>query len=67
MKSLGIYMFLFGIGSMVLYFLGREFVVLSWIENWGPNVGWGIRIGLAVVGAALFFFGKQKEDAAPAA
>ena len=51
MKTLGGWMFFFGIGSIILNYLGREFVLLSWIDTWGPTVGWGIRIALAVGGA----------------
>ena len=64
MKTLGGWLFFFGIGSMVLNYLGREFVLLSWIDTWGPTVGWGLRIGLAVVGAALWLLGGRKAAAA---
>lgn len=63
MKTIGAYMFFFGIGSIILNFLEREFVVLSWIDNWGITVGWSIRIGLAVAGAALWLYGRSKESA----
>jgi len=67
MKTLGGWLFFFGIGSMVLFFLGMEFKLLSWIENWGPDVAWAIRGGLAVVGGALWFFGRKKPEPEPAA
>lgn len=59
MKKVGAYLFIFGVGSMILNFLHREFVVLSWIDNWGPNVGWGIRIGMVVVGVVLWVVGRS--------
>ena len=37
-----------------------EFILLQWVDNWGPEVGWGIRIGMAVVGAILFFIGSKR-------
>lgn len=54
MKQLGSALFVIGVGSMILPFVHLEFRFLSWIDNWGPTVGWGIRIGLAVVGAVLW-------------
>ena len=53
MGQLGVYMVIFGIGSIVLNLLDREFMILMWVDNWGPSVGWGIRIGMIVVGGAL--------------
>lgn len=66
MKTIGAYMFFFGIGSIILNFLGREFVVLSWIDSWGLTVGWVIRGALVVVGGVLWLVGR-KQAAAPAA
>ena len=66
MKTIGGYMFFFGLGSIILSFLNMEFIVLAWIDNWGTNVGWGIRIGLAVVGAVLWLVGRKQEAAEPA-
>jgi hypothetical protein len=63
MRSIGGFLVLMGVGSSVLYFLGMEFKLLMWIENWGPTVGWAIRIGLAVVGGALWFFGAKPAEA----
>lgn len=67
MKSIGGYLFLFGIGSIILDFLNMQFKLLMWIDNWGPTVGWSIRIGLTVVGAALWFLGRNKQQDEPAA
>jgi hypothetical protein len=59
MKKLGLYLFIFGVGSIILNFLHREFVILSWIDNWGPTIGWGIRIGMAVAGVVLWFVSRS--------
>ena len=61
MKSLGGLMFLFGAGSMLLGLIGYEFTLMMWVDNWGPTVGWGIRIALAVVGGFLWLTGKDAE------
>jgi hypothetical protein len=67
MKSWGKWFFIFGAGSFVLNLLGLEFVVLSWIDNWGPTVGIAIRIGLMVVGAGMWLAGRKQAAAQPAA
>lgn len=35
--------------------------VLMWIYTWGETVAWGIKIGLIVVGAILFFIGGKQQ------
>lgn len=61
MKSLGGWLFIFGAGSFLLNKIGMEFILLSWIDLWGPTVGIGIRIALIVVGAALWLIGRKQE------
>lgn len=53
MKKFGGYLIFFGIGSMVLNLLDREFILLAWIDFAGPAVAWGIRIALVVGGIAM--------------
>lgn len=59
MRSIGGYMFFFGLGSMVLYYLDLDFVLLMWVDNWGERTGWLIRILLAVVGGLIWFFPRN--------
>ncbi len=59
MKQVGGTLFFFGAGSIVLYFLNMEFIILSWIDHWGPTAGWGIRIGMAVIGGALWLISPR--------
>lgn len=61
MKSIGGLMVLLGAGSFVLGFIGMEFTLLMWIDNWGPSVGWALRGVLIVVGALLLLFGPDEE------
>lgn len=61
MEKIGSTLLWFGIGSIVLYFLNMEFIILAWIDMWGPEVGWGIRIGMVVIGGVLWFLGKKGE------
>ncbi len=64
MKQLGISLALFGIGSFILNFMHYEFRLLMWIDHWGRGAGIAIRVGLIVLGAALFFFGMKREKEA---
>lgn len=54
MKTLGGYLFFFGAGSIALDFVGMEFILMSWVDHWGPTVGWSMRIGMAVIGGAMW-------------
>lgn len=62
MKTIGMWLAIFGAGSFALNMMGREFALLSWVDNWGPQAGMGIRIGLIVVGAILFVVGMKQEN-----
>jgi hypothetical protein len=62
MKKWGGYMFFFGVGSIILSFIGMQFIILAWIDLWGPAVGWAIRITLTVIGAGLWIAGKAQES-----
>jgi len=59
LSGLGGLIALFGIISIVLHFLGYNLKILFWIDMWGSGTGWAIRIGLVVVGAALFLVGSM--------
>lgn len=63
MKGIGGLMVLMGAGSFVLNMMGRELVLIMWIDNWGPTVGLAIRIALIAVGAILWFMGHKQESA----
>lgn len=62
MKNAGSAFLILGIGSIVLYFIGYEFRILSWVDNWGEGVGWGIRGAVIIVGGVLFFLGMKSEE-----
>lgn len=54
MKEVAGALLFFGIGSIVLNFVGYEFMLLSWIDNWGTTVGWGIKGAMIVIGGILY-------------
>jgi hypothetical protein len=61
MKSLGGFLALAGVMSIVLNFIGYNLKILMWIDNWGVPAGWGIRVGLIVVGALVYLIGSKME------
>ncbi len=65
MKTTGIYLMIGGLGSFLLNLIGYEFSLLMWIDMWGLTVGYAIRIAAIVIGAVLFFLGKNKESMEP--
>jgi hypothetical protein len=56
--SLGFFMVAVGAFSIVLNFLGRVPRLLVWVDTWGADAGWAIRIGITVLGLALVVLGK---------
>lgn len=62
MQTIGTYMAMFGIGSMILHFFDREFVLLTWIDSWGTDIGWVIRFLLVIVGVVLGIIGARNEQ-----
>ena len=60
MQGFGGLLVLLGAGSFVLHFLNMEFILLSWVDNWGPSAGMGIRIAMIVVGGVLWLLGRQQ-------
>jgi hypothetical protein len=66
MKSLGMWMVILSLGSFVLRMMGMDFILISWMDNWGDAMGTGLRLGAAAVGAVLFVIGMKQEAAEPA-
>jgi hypothetical protein len=64
MQKIGSFLFFFGVGSMVLSLINLEFIILMWIDLWGPTVGWAIRIAMAVIGGGLWLAGRARGEQA---
>ena len=60
MQKLGVAMALVGAALVALEYQGIGYDMLDWIENWGTATGWGIRVGLIVVGSLLWLLGGEK-------
>ncbi|MFH2005183.1 MAG: hypothetical protein ABI333_01220 [bacterium] len=61
-SAAGAFLALIGILSSVLYLINFNLKILAWIDIWGVGVGWVIRLGLILGGAALFFVFAGKGD-----
>ena len=61
-SSAGGFLFLLGIASIVMYFIGFVPKILVWIDMWGETIGWVIRIGITVLGGLLFLVSTKMKD-----
>lgn len=48
---------LMGAGSFLLNMMGMEFMLLSWVDTWGPLPGIGIRLGVIGLGVLIMIVG----------
>jgi hypothetical protein len=62
MRFFGGFIAVVGILAIVLPYVGMNFMFLNWINNWGPGVAWGIKIGIVVVGAIMYIAGKPSDE-----
>ena len=62
MRSLGSLFLMFGVISALLKLLmpGVVLLPLMWVDNWGPEIGWSIRIAFIAVGVILMALGTKK-------
>ncbi|MBN2436555.1 MAG: hypothetical protein JXK07_14950 [Spirochaetes bacterium] len=54
LNSIGLFLLGIGVVSAVLSLINYNLRILLWVDMWGTTIGWLIRIGLIVGGAALF-------------
>lgn len=59
MRSWGWTLILVAVLSAVLPYLGLQLLFVAWIDTWGPAIGWAIRGGLALIGAAMVVAGSM--------
>lgn len=56
--SLGGFIAVAGIASIILNFINYNLKMLMWIDHWGETMGWVIRGGLVVGGGILYLAGS---------
>lgn len=59
MKSWGIWFIIMGAGSFLLHFINMEFILLSWVDLWGPTIGTAIRVGFIALGIGMVIAGSR--------
>ncbi len=66
MKGIGIILILIGLVSigLNLFDTGFDLKILSWVDQWGANIGWAIRGGVLVLGILLWFIGQSSSRSA---
>ncbi len=62
MRKIGSYLMILGVIAIAMRFANYVPRILTWIYNWGENTAWGIKIGIVVVGAILYFAGGKKSN-----
>lgn len=62
MNRLGGYLFLYGSITILFKLAGENGVLIRWIDTWGEDVGWFLRIGILIAGIAILW--DEKREAA---
>ena len=63
MKELGLGLLIIGLISLALPLINPNvhYVFLGWITKWGPQVAWGIRGGITLLGLALWLGFRNRD------
>ena len=63
MKELGLGLLIIGLISLALPFINPHihYIFLTWIDQWGPAVAWGIRGGITLLGLGLWLSFKNRD------
>ena len=64
LSSIGAFCILAGIISSVLQLIGYELRMFRALDQQGPAVAWGVRIGFVVVGGVLVMLGPKSQPEA---
>ena len=63
MKELGLGLLIIGLIALALPLINPNvhYVFLTWIDQWGPTVAWGIRGGITLLGLGLWLGFKNRD------
>ena len=67
LSSIGAFCVLAGVVSSLLQLIGYELRIFRALDQQGPAVAWGVRVGFIVVGVVLYLLGPKAEAEAEAA
>jgi hypothetical protein len=61
MKELGLGLFIVGLLSLALPFLGMKSMLLGWVDQWGATVSYAIRGGITLLGLILYLTNRNRD------
>ena len=61
MQKIGSFLVIIGLLSIAAGYFDRVPKILMWIYQWGDVAAWSIKIGLVVLGAALFLLAPRTQ------
>jgi hypothetical protein len=61
MKELGLGLFIVGLLSLALPFLGLKSMLLGWVDQWGTTVSYAIRGGITLLGLILYLTNRHRD------
>ena len=63
MTELGLGLLIIGLISLALPLINPNihYIFLTWIDQWGPAVAWGIRGGLTLLGLGLWLSFRNRD------
>lgn len=61
MKFIGLFLLILGMASIVLGLLEYNSLLISWVDQWGEGIGWGIRVGATALGGILYFVYRHED------
>lgn len=64
MQKVGSFLVVIGLMAVVLHFFNYAPRLLLWIYSWGNGPAWAIKIGIILLGAALYLLGSPKQSGA---
>jgi hypothetical protein len=62
LASIGGFCVFVGVISSLLQLIGYELRIFRALDQQGPAVAWGVRVGFIVVGVALYLLAPKSED-----
>lgn len=63
MQKVGSFLVIIGLLSIAAGYFDRVPKILVWIYQWGDVAAWSIKIGIIVLGAALYLMAGKKQTA----
>jgi hypothetical protein len=61
LRLIGTALIIIGSVALLLPFGNIDFIFLKWINRWGRDMGWMIRVGILVLGALVYTWSQYKE------